>query len=206
YYQNTIFLTLVITFNILLTSSMAAYAFAKIHFPERNLLFVLYVMTIAVPTQVIMIPQFWIMKNIGFVDSLWALVLLQSFSPFGVFLLRQFYMGIPDELSESARIDGLNEFGIYTRIILPLSKPALSSLGIFQFVWVWNDFLYPLIYLNSDRNKTIQLGLQKFVTQYGAEYGMIMAGSVVSLIPLIIMYVILQKQFIQGIATTGLKG
>lgn len=206
YYKNTIWLTLAVTSGSLVTSSLAAYAFAKIQFPERKVLFLLYVMTMAVPFQVIMIPQFIIMKNLGLSDSLWALVLLQSFSPLGVFLLRQFFMGIPDELSESARIDGLSELGIYSKIILPLAKPAISTLAIFQFKFVWNDFLGPLIYLTSDKNKTIQLGIRKFYTQYGVEYGLIMAASVCSLIPVIIMYAFFQKSFIQGISTTGLKG
>jgi multiple sugar transport system permease protein len=206
YFKNTIWLTLVVTFNVLFSSSLAAYAFAKIQFPERKLLFVLYILTMAVPTQVIMIPQYIMMKNINLNDSLWALVLIQSFSPFGVFLLRQFYMGIPNELSEAARIDGLNELGIYRKVILPLSKPALSSLAIFEFTFVWNDFLLPLIYLTSDKNKTIQLGIRKFITQYGVEYGLIMAASVCALIPVLIIYFIFQKYFIQGIATTGLKG
>lgn len=206
YYRNTILVTLCVTFNSVITSSLAAYAFAKIPFPERKAMFLLYVMTMAVPFQVIMIPQFIIMKNIGLSDSLLALIVLQSFSPLGVFLLRQFFMGIPDELSESARIDGLNEFGIYSRIMMPLSKPALSSFAIFQFVFAWNDFLGPLIYLTSDKNKTIQLGIRKFYTQYGVEYGLIMAASVCALIPVIIMYLLFQKYFIQGIATTGIKG
>lgn len=206
FYKNTIFLTLVVTFNALLTSSLAAYAFAKIDFPERKLFFIIYTLTMAVPFQVMMIPQFILMKNLGLNDSLWALILLQSFSPFGVFLLRQFYMGIPDELLEAARIDGLGEFRIYSQIILPLSKPALSTLGIFMFVFVWNDFLGPLIYLTSDANKTIQLGIRKFITQYGVEYGLIMAASVCALLPLVVIYVFFQRYLIQGIATTGLKG
>ena len=206
YFKNSVWLTLVVTFLSILTSSLAAYAFAKIPFPESKVLFILYVLTMAVPFQVVMIPQFVIMKNIGLNDTLWALVVLQSFSPFGVFMLRQFFMSIPNELSESARIDGLNELGIYRRIILPLSKPALSSLCIFQFVFVWNDFLAPLIYLTSDKNKTIQLGIRKFMTQFGVEYGLIMAASVCALIPVIVMYIFFQKYFIQGIATTGLKG
>ena len=189
----------------LVTSSLAAYAFAKIPFPERNTMFLVYIMTMAVPFQVIMIPQFILMKNLGLSDSLWALVVLQSFSPFGVFLLRQFFMTIPDELCECARIDGLSEFGIYSRIILPLAKPALSTLAIFQFKFVWNDFLGPLIYLTSDKNKTIQLGIRKFYTQYGVEYGLIMAASVCALIPVILVYAAFQKYFIQGIATTGLR-
>lgn len=206
YYQNTLLLTVMVTFNVLVTSSLAAYAFAKIQFPERNTLFLLYVMVMAVPFQVIMIPQFIIMKNLGLNDTIWALVVLQSFSPFGVFLLRQFYLGIPEELSESARIDGLSEFGIYRQIMLPLSKPALSTLAIFQFVFVWNDFLGPLIYLTSDRSKTIQLGIRKFISQYSAEYGLIMAASVCALVPVVIMYFCFQSYLVQGIATTGLKG
>ncbi len=206
YYKNTVWLTAVVMFNSLVTSSLAAYAFAKIHFPERKALFLLYVMTMAVPFQVIMIPQFVILKSLGLNDTLWALVLLQSFSPFGVFLIRQAFMGIPEELSESARIDGLSEFGIYSRIMLPLTKPALSSFAIFQFVFVWNDFLGPLIYLTSDKNKTIQLGIRMFITQNGVEYGLIMAASVCALIPVILIYTFFQKYFIQGIATTGLKG
>ena len=206
YYKNTILLTLMVTFNVLVTSSLAAYAFAKIQFPERNKLFLLYVMVMAVPFQVIMIPQFILMKNIGLNDTIWALVVLQSFSPFGVFLLRQFYLGIPEELSESARIDGLSEFGIYRRIMLPLSKPALSTLAIFQFSFVWNDFLGPLIYLTSDRSKTIQLGIRKFISQYSAEYGLIMAASVCALVPVVIMYFVFQSYLVQGVATTGLKG
>jgi multiple sugar transport system permease protein len=206
YYKNTAGLTIMVTGGSLFTSSLAAYAFAKIPFRERKTLFLLYVMTLAVPFQVIMIPQFIIMKNLGLSDSLWALVLIQSFSPLGVFLLRQFFMGIPEELSESARIDGLNEFGIYARVIMPLAKPALSSLAILQFTFVWNDFLGPLIYLTSDRNKTIQLGIQKFITQYGVEYGLVMAASVCALIPVVVIYIFFQRYFIQGIATTGLKG
>jgi multiple sugar transport system permease protein len=206
YYKNSIWLTMMVTFGSIFISSLAAYAFAKIPFPGRKGMFLLYVMTMAVPFQVFMIPQFIIIKNIGLSDSLWSLVLVWSFSPFCVFVLRQFFMGIPEELSESARIDGLNEFGIYSRVIMPLSKPALSTLAILQFTFAWNDFLYPLIYLTSDRNLTIQLGIRKFLTQYGTEYELVMAASVCALIPVIIIFMFFQKYFIQGIATTGLKG
>lgn len=205
YYKNTVFLTFIITGLSLFSSSLAAYAFSKIEFPERNLLFLLYIGTIAVPFQVIMIPQFMIIRNIGLNDSLWALVLIQSFSPFGVFLLRQFFMSIPNELSEAARIDGLNDFGIFARIVLPLAKPALATLAIFQFVFVWNDYLGPLIYLSSDRNKTIQLGIMKFMTQYSSDYSLIMAASVVAVVPVIIVFLFLQKYFVEGIAMSGIK-
>ncbi|HLV09525.1 MAG TPA: carbohydrate ABC transporter permease [Halanaerobiales bacterium] len=206
YYKNTLVLTVLVTIFSLITSSLAAYAFSKINFPERNSLFLLYVATIAVPFQVIMIPQFIMMRNLGLNDTLWALVLIQSFSPFGVFLLRQFYMSIPNELCEAARIDGLSDFGIYRKIVLPLSKPALATLAIFQFVFVWNDYLGPLIYLSSDKNKTIQLGIKKFVTQYSTEYSLIMAASVVALIPVVILFIFTQKYYVEGIAMSGLKG
>lgn len=205
YYKNTLFLTIMVTGLSLLTSSLAAYAFSKVNFPERNLLFLLYIGTIAVPFQVYMIPQFYIMRNLGLNDSLWALVLIQSFTPFGVFLLRQFFMSIPNELSEAAKIDGLSDFGIYRKIILPLAKPALATLAIFQFVFVWNDYLGPLIYLSSDKNKTIQLGIMKFFTQYSARYSLIMASSVIALIPVVLVFFLTQKYYVKGIAMSGIK-
>jgi len=206
FYKNTVILTVTITIASLITSSLAAYAFSKIKFPGRNLIFICYVGTIAVPFQVYMIPQYIMMKNLHLTDTLMALILLQSFSAFGVFLFRQFFISIPEELSESARIDGLGEFGIYRKIILPLSKPAIATLTIFQFVFVWNNFLEPLVYLTSTGNKTIQLGIRMFITQYTANYALIMAATVVSLVPIAIMFLSMQKFFIEGIATTGIKG
>jgi multiple sugar transport system permease protein len=146
------------------------------------------------------------MKYLNLTDTHMALILLQAFSPFGVFLMRQFYLNIPNELSEAARIDGLSEFGIYLKVMLPLAKPALASLGIFTFVFVWNDFLGPLIYINSNAKKTIQLGIRMFISQYSAEYSLIMAASVCSLLPVIIIFISAQKFFVEGIAMSGLKG
>ncbi len=206
FYKNTAVLTVVITTLSLITSSLAAYAFAKIKFIGRNIAFICYVSTIAVPFQVYMIPQFIIMKKLNLTDTLMSLILLQSFSAFGVFLFRQFIISIPEELSESARLDGLGEFGIYRKIIMPLSKPAIATLVIFQFVYVWNNFLEPLIYLTSTSKKTIQLGIRMFITQYTADYALIMAATVVSLLPVVIMFLASQKYFIEGIATSGLKG
>ena len=206
YYLNTIKLTVIITAAQLLTCSLAAYAFAKIDFPERNALFLGYIATIIVPFQVLMIPQFILLRNLRLVNTHMALILLQSFSPFGVFLLRQFYLNIPNELLEAARIDGLSEFGIYRIIMLPLSRPALATLTIFTFVFVWNDFLGPLIYLHSPNLRTIQLGIRMFISQYSAEYALIMAGSVCSLIPVVIIFLAAQKYFVEGISFTGLKG
>lgn len=204
--QNTVFLTIVVTLLQLITSSFAAYSFAKLEFKHRNTLFLAYVATIAMPWQVYMVPQFIMMRSMGLNDKLLAMICLQAFSAFGVFLMKQFYEGIPDDLCEAARIDGMSEYKIYARIMLPLSKPALSTLTIFTFVNTWNDYLGPLIYLKTETKKTIQLGLKMFIGQYSAEYGLIMAGSVVSLIPVIIVFLCLQKYFVEGVASTGLKG
>ena len=204
--KNTVFLTIVVTILQLLTSSFAAYSFAKLDFKHKNLLFMAYIATIAMPWQVYMVPQFIMMRGFGLNDKLLAMICLQAFSAFGVFLMRQFYMGIPDSLCEAARIDGKSEYGIYAKIMLPLSKPAISTLTIFTFVNTWNDYLGPLIYLKTEQKKTIQLGLKMFIGQYSSEYGLIMAGSVLSLIPVLIVFLCLQKYFVEGVANTGVKG
>ena len=203
---NTVKITLIVTFLQLLTSSFAAYAFAKLKFKYKNTLFMAYIATIAVPWQVYMVPQFMMMRNFGLNDSHLAIIFLQAFSAFGVFMMRQFYQGIPDELCEAARIDGMTEYQIYARIMLPLSKPALSTLTIFTFVNTWNDFLGPLIYLKTEAKKTLQLGLKMFISQYSSEYGLIMAASVLSLIPVLLVFLSLQKYFVEGVAATGVKG
>lgn len=180
---NTFKITIIVTFIQVLTSSFAAYGFAKCKFKGRNTLFMIYVATIAVPWQVYMLPQYSMMNAAGLVDNHAGLILLKSFDAFGVFLMRQFCMGIPDELLEAARIDGLSEYGIYSRIVLPQLGPSIATLVIFSFVTVWNDYMGPMIYLNSTEKKTIQLGIKMFIGQYSTEYGLIMAASVVSLIP-----------------------
>ncbi len=204
--KNTAFLTVVVTFLQVFTSSFAAYAFAKLRFRGKNLLFLGYIATIAVPWQAYMVPQFMMMRSWHLNNTHLAIILLQAFSAFGVFLMKQFYEGIPTELCEAARIDGLSEYGIYARIMLPLSLPAVSTLIIFTFVNTWNDFLGPLIYLTRNELKTIQIGLRMFISQYSAEYGLIMAASVIALIPVLIVFLSLQKYFVQGVASTGLKG
>lgn len=204
--SNTAILTVVVTLLQLLTSSFAAYAFAKLEFKGKNVLFLGYIATIAMPWQVYMVPQFIMMSGMGLNDKLTAMICLQAFSAFGVFLMKQFYDGIPDELCEAARIDGLSEYGIWARIMLPLSKPSLATLTIFTFVNTWNDFLGPQLYLHTESKKTLQLGLRMFIGQYSSEYGLIMAASVVALIPVLVVFLALQKYFVQGIATSGLKG
>lgn len=203
---NTSKLTIIVTVLQLLTSSFAAYAFAKLHFPYKNTLFLGYIATIAMPWQVYMVPQFLLMREFGLNNTHLALIFLQAFTAFGVFLMRQFYMSVPNELCEAARIDGMNEYQIWAKIMLPLSKPALSTLTIFTFVTTWNDFLGPMIYLTKTELKTIQIGLRMFISQYSAEYGLIMAASVVALIPVLVVFLALQRFFVEGVASTGLKG
>lgn len=203
---NTSKLTIIVTLLQLLTSSFAAYAFAKLEFPYKNTLFLGYIATIAMPWQVYMVPQFLLMREFGLNNTHLALICLQAFTAFGVFLMRQFYMSIPTELCEAARIDGMNEYQIWARIMLPLSKPALSTLTIFTFVTTWNDFLGPMIYLTKTELKTIQIGLRMFISQYSAEYGLIMAASVVALIPVLVVFLSLQRFFVEGVASSGLKG
>ncbi|HAG70115.1 MAG TPA: sugar ABC transporter ATP-binding protein [Lachnospiraceae bacterium] len=206
YALNTVKLTIIVTILQIVTSSFAAYAFAKLQFKGRDILFLAYIATIAVPWQVYMVPQFIFMRSLGLADTHLAIIILQAFSAFGVFLMRQFYEGIPDSLCEAARIDGMSEYKIYAKIMLPLSKPALSTLTIFTFVNTWNDFLGPLIYLTTDSKKTLQIGIKMFISQYSAEYGLIMAASVISLIPVLIVFMALQKYFVAGITTGAVKG
>ncbi len=206
YFKNTAFIAIVVTCLQTLTSSFAAYAFAKLNFKGRDVLFLAYIATIAVPWQAYMLPQFIMMRSMGLYDTLWAMVVLQAFSAFGVFLMRQFYQGVPTELCEAARIDGLSEYGIWARIMLPLSKAAIATLVIFTFVGTWNDYMGPMIYLTRDFNKTIQVGLRRFIQENSSDYHLIMAASLVSLLPVSVVFLCLQKYFIEGIATSGLKG
>ena len=206
YFKNTAIVAVSVTFIQTLTSSFAAYAFAKLNFRGRDTLFLCYIATIAVPWQAYMIPQFIEFRSIGLYDKLTAIMVLQAFSAFGVFLMRQFYRGIPTELCEAARIDGLSEYGIWLRIMLPLSKAAIATLVIFTFIGTWNDYMGPMIYLTTESVKTVQVGLRRFIQENSSDYHLIMAASMVSLIPVSVVFLTLQRYFIEGIATSGLKG
>ena len=206
FFKNSFKLAIIITVLQVLTSSFAAYPFAKMKFPGKDIIFLGYIATIAVPWQVYMVPQFIMIRKMQLADTHLSLILMQAFTAFGVFLMRQSYLSIPNELSEAARIDGLSEFGIYSRIMLPLSKSAIATLIIFSFVNVWNDYMGPMIYLNSTELKTIQLGLRMFITQYSADYNLIMAAALISLIPVGALFLSMQRFFIEGVATSGLKG
>lgn len=206
FFKNSVKLTTIITGIQVFTSSFAAYGFAKLKFRGRDVLFLLYICTIAIPWQVYMVPQYILVGKVGLTDSHLGMILMQSFTAMGVFLMRQFYMGIPNELCEAARIDGMTEYEIYIKIMLPLSKGGLATLVISSFVIVWNDFMGPLIYLSSVEKKTLQLGLRMFISQYTAEYNLIMAASIVSLIPVFVIFIALQRFFTEGIASSGIKG
>ncbi len=203
---NSVKLTVCVTILQLATSSLAAYAFAKLEFKGRDTIFMLYIMTIAIPWQVYMVPQYKMMTLFGLTDSHLGIVLMHAFTATGVFLMRQFFMGIPTELLEAARIDGLSEYGIWAKLMLPLSKPVIATLCLTSFTFEWNDFMGPLIYLSTTEKKTLQVMLRMFNTQYSSNYALIMAAATVALIPVLILFVFLQRYFVEGVATSGLKG
>jgi multiple sugar transport system permease protein len=206
-YFNSFYIAFTVVVFSLLTASMAAYAFAKINFPLREPIFVLFLATLMVPGQVTIIPLYIILTKLGWVDTHWALIVPPSlFSAFGVFLLRQFIRGIPKELEEAAIVDGANRWTIYTRVILPLLVPALSALGIFVFLGSWNNFFNPLIFLSSQEKFTVPLMLNQFRGQYTVDWTLLMAGSAIAVIPVLIVYMIGQRQIIEGITLTGLTG
>ena len=206
--KNTLILSLAVTLLQVFTGSFAAYGFSRIRFPGRDTLFLAYIATIAVPWQAYMIPQYKMFTKVHLDDTLWAIIVLQAFGAFGVFLMKQYYESIPEELSEAARIDGLSEYGIYRRIMLPLSTPAIASLALLTFVRTWNDFLGPRLYLRSPANYTIQVGLKLFQADpMGSSlYGLMFAGSVLSVLPIAIIFMSGQRYFVEGIATSGIKG
>ncbi|WP_235940888.1 carbohydrate ABC transporter permease [Paramicrobacterium fandaimingii] len=205
--KNTLILSVGVTLLQVTTGSFAAYGFSRIRFPGRDALFLLYIATIAVPWQSYMIPQFIMLSNAGLANTLWSILLLQAFGAFGVFLMKQFYESVPEELSEAARLDGLSEYGIWARIMLPLSVPAIATLSLLTFVNTWNDFLGPLIYLRDPSLWTMQLGLNNFVSSlYDVDYGVLFAGLVISVVPIAIVFLLGQRYFVEGVATSGLKG
>lgn len=207
YYWNSVRLSVIITVLTLLTSSLAAYAFAKLRFRGRDQLFLLYLATLMVPWQVIMIPQFMVITSMKLSDTHMSLILTQSFTPFGVFLLRQAFMAVSEEYSQAAKIDGCTHLGICFKIIIPMVKPGLAALTIFTFMGSWNDYLAPLVFLTSDKKRTLQLGLKYFQAEHSTSFALLMAGTLMALIPVLIVYMIAQKQIIKGMANAGgIKG
>ncbi len=206
FYKNTAFVAVCATAGQVFISALAAYAFAKLRFAGKNFIFGLYIATMMVPWHTIMIPQYQIISALHLTDTHLALIMGQLASAFGIFLLRQFFLTVPDELIEAARIDGAGELLTFGRIMLPQAKPALATLIIFTFIQVWNDYMAPLIYLNTKEKYTIQLGLKFFQSEHTAQYTIIMAGTVCSLIPILIVFLIFEKQITNGMVHSGLKG
>lgn len=206
YYLNSLKIAICVLALQLLTCSMAAFSFTKLHYRGRSFLLLVYIATLMVPSQVTMIPQFMSVRNLGLFNTHTALILLSGFSAFGIFMLVQFFRSIPEELMEAAKIDGANLFTIYWRIMLPLAKPALAALAIMSFIGEFNSFMQPMIYLNSEHLRTVTIGLRSFVTEYASAINLQMAGTVLTLVPVILIYIFAQEQIIQGISFNGGAG
>jgi multiple sugar transport system permease protein len=206
WFVNTLIVTVIVVLANLLFCSLAGYAFARIRFFGREVVFVLILATLMVPFQVVIIPTFLIVRTFGLIDTLGALILPNLVSAFGIFMLRQFFLTLPIELEEAARIDGASRLGILFKIVLPLSGPALATLAVIMFLWTWNDFLWPLITIYSESHMTLQLGLATFQGAHQTNTNLLMAANVMSMIPVLGLFFIAQRYFIRGIATTGLKG
>ncbi len=189
----------------LLLDSMSAYALARLDFPGRTVVFYIILIALMLPFQVMFVPLFVTVHDLHLLNSFGGLVIPRATNAFGIFMLRQFFLTIPKELDEAARIDGCSEFSIYWRIILPLSGPALATLAVFHFMYNWNDFLWPLLITSSIEMRTLPAGLALFVGSHVVEYGVVMAGAILALLPLLIAFLFAQRYFIQGIAMTGIK-
>jgi multiple sugar transport system permease protein len=205
-YWNSIKVTVLTTLVSCTISCLAAYGFAKINFKGRDFLFLIVLATFMIPPQTLLVTQFLLYRWLGLYDTHTGLILLNSFSVFGTFMLRQFYLGISNEIIESARMDGAGHFRIFTAIALPLVRPAIATYAILRFIWTWNDFQNPLIFLRSKELYTIQLGVQSFSDQHGSVYSLMMAASVSAIVPLLIIFIIGQKNVIEGIQLGGVKG
>ncbi len=219
YFFNSAYVALTVTALQLFTSSLAAYTFAKRRFPGRDLLFIITLGTMMIPGQVTLIPNYVILRHIpffggndimgsggsGWLDSYWGLIVPQGASAFGIFLMRQYMKSIPDDLLDAARVDGGSEFRIFAQIVMPLCRPALAALGIFTFTYVWDDFFWPLIIVSSEELRTLPLGLALFVVRNRTVWDLLMAGSVITTLPVLIVFLVFQRHFIRGIAVTGMK-
>ncbi len=208
YTLNTLLITILNILGTIISSTLVAYGFARFKFPARDGLFMIMISTMMIPAQVTMIPTFIVFQKLGWIDSFLPLIVPSFFatSAFNIFLIRQFFMTIPYELDEAAKIDGCTYFQTFTMILMPLIKPALATVAIFSFVYSWNDFLTPLIYLNDSTKYTLALGLQTFTTMYGSYFNLMMAASTILLLPILLVFFFGQRFFIEGVATSGLKG
>ncbi|MBX6764942.1 MAG: carbohydrate ABC transporter permease [Rubrobacteraceae bacterium] len=205
FYINSIAIALIAVVATVFINLLAGYTFAKYRFPGRDIIFLAMISTLMVPIQVIMVPEFIITSKLGLVNSWWGVILPRAAEAFGLFMVRQFMVSIPDELIEAARLDGASEFGIFRRVILPLSGPVVAVLVIMTFMWRWNDFAWPLVILQNQSSYTVPLGLNLMKGQYFTDWTGIMSMGLLSIIPILLVFVFFQRYFIQGIASTGLK-
>lgn len=206
YLRNTVFLCITTIIAVLISSALVAYGFAKLNFIGKKPLFLLMISTMAIPPQVTMVPVFAMFRSLGWYGTYLPLIIPAFFAaPFFVFLLTQFFRSLPDEMSEAAKLDGANDWQIFTRLVLPLAKPALATCALFQFIGTWNDFFGPLLYLNDPNMYTVSYGLQQFMSQRGGQWTLLMAGATVFTLPIILLFFFAQRTFVQGIATTGGK-
>ncbi len=207
WFWNTLVVTGTIVLSNLVLCSLAAYAFARVRFLGRSVVYFLLLATLMVPLQVVLIPTFLIVKNLGLIDHLSALVVPNLANVFGIFMLTQFFRTLPIELEEAARIDGASRLGIIVKIVIPLSAPALATLAVIQFMWTWNDFLWPLVtIINNEGAYTLQLGLAQFQGAHQTDWNLLMAANVMSMVPMLVLFLVAQRYFVRGIATQGLKG
>jgi multiple sugar transport system permease protein len=205
-YVNTIVFAGGVTLISLLLDSMCAYALARLEFPGRNLVFVAILVMLMLPFQVTLIPLYDLLVSLGWTNTMQGLIVPRATNAFGIFFLRQFLLSLPRDLEEAARIDGASEFRIYRRIIMPLAAPALLTLGLFHFMYNWNDLLWPLIITQDQARQTLPAGLALFMGQHVVEFGILMAASVLALIPVVLFFLVIQRRFVEGIATTGIRG
>lgn len=206
FFLNSLKISAVVVITQLFTSAMAGFAFARLKFPGRDTLFALYLATLIVPFHVTLVPTFILMRWFGWINTHYSLIIPCLVSAFGTFLMRQFFLTIPIDLEDAARIDGCTPFGVFWRIFLPLSKPALATLGVFTFMGTWNDFIRPLVFLNSIPKMTVPLGLATMRGMYSTDWPVLMAGTVISIMPVLIAFIFAQEYFVRGVTLSGIKG
>ncbi|MGW0085071.1 carbohydrate ABC transporter permease [Streptomyces sp. NPDC003393] len=204
-YRNTVVFAGSVTIISLFFDSMAAYALARLEFKGRNVVFVTILIMLMMPFQITLVPLYDQLNHLGLVNTFAGLIVPRATNAFGIFFLRQFFLSLPRDMEEAARIDGASEWRIYWQIVLPLARPALLTLGLFHFQYNWNDLLWPLIMTSNNSHATLPAGLSLFMGQHVTQYGMLMAGAVLSLLPVILFFLLIQRSFVQGIATTGIK-
>lgn len=206
YFKNSVIVTVLITLGQTITCSLAAFAFSRLEFKGRDTIFLIYLGTMMIPIQVTLIPLYILMKEFKWIDTYQGLIVPFIFSAYNTFLLRQSFLTLPKSLDESAIIDGCGYMGIFSKIVIPLSKPALITQALFCALWAWNDLLWPTVISNTDKVRTLVVGLQMFKSAYAIQWNYLMAGTCISIIPMLVIYIVCQKYFVEGIAMTGIKG